>query len=349
SEAISAAYTMMELNLGSRIMFLPGVRYEYTNTEYTSVFGRPGGSEDGEGNIIGRTDTTGGQSYGEWLPMIHLRVKPADWFDLRLATTRTLSRPNYFNLVPWERLDFFASNVERGNAELKHATAWNYDAYLSFYNRWGLFSVGGFFKNIWDIDYIRSSRITEGELNGFTLTQPENAIGKSKVIGVEFDVQTNLNWLPSPLDGIVLFMNYSLIDSETPYPVLKIGPRSPDPPFKPTFIDTVRAGKMPGQADYLANIAVGYEKGGFSGRVAVVFQGRSLQFVGTREELDGFTRAYARWDFTLQQKLAAGFSLFTNVNNFTNRPDGAFLANEDFPTREEFFGWSADLGVRFSF
>lgn len=348
-EAISAGYIMAELNLTPRVMLLPGVRYEYTTTEYTSVFGRPGGAEDGDGTIVGRTDTTGGQNYGEWLPMVHLRVKPSDWFDIRLAATRTLSRPNYFNLVPWERIDFFASNVQRGNADLKHATAWNYDAYLSFYNRWGLFSVGGFYKNVWDIDYIRSSRITEGQLNGFMLTQPENSTGKSKVIGVEFDIQTNLSWLPSPLDGLVLFMNYSLIDSETLYPLFVVGPRSPDPPFQPTFIDTVRAGKMPGQADYLANAAVGYEKGGFSARISVVFQGESLQFVGTREELDGFTSAFARWDLTMQQKVAAGFRLFANVNNLSNRAEGAFLAEEDFPTREELFGWSADLGIRYTF
>jgi TonB-dependent receptor len=348
-EAISAGYLMAELNLGPRVMILPGVRYEFTSTAYTSVFGRPGSSDDGQSGVVGRRDTTGGQDYGEWLPMFHLRVKPADWFDVRLAATRTLSRPDYFNLVPWERIIFFESEVERGNSELRHATAWNYDAYLSFYNRWGLFTVGGFYKQVWDIDYIRSSRITEGELSGFMLTEPENALGRSEVIGVEFDIQTNLSWLPSPFDGIVLFMNYALIDSETPYPLLVVGPRSPDPPFLPTFIDTVRTGKMPGQADYLANAAIGYEKNGFSGRLSVVFQGESLQFVGTREELDGFTASFARWDLTVQQKLAAGLSLFGNVNNFTNRPEGAFLALEAFPTREEFFGWSADLGVRFTF
>jgi TonB-dependent receptor len=349
SEAISAAYVMTELNFGPKVMLLPGIRYEYAKTSYTSVFGRPGGSDDGQGTIVGRTDTTGGQSYGEWLPMVHFRVKPTDWFDVRLAATRTLSRPDYFNLVPYESLDFFSSSVERGNPELRHATAWNYDAYFSFYNKWGLFTVGGFYKNVWDIDYIRSSRITEGSLNGFTLTAPENSIGKSTLIGVEFDVQTNLSWLPNPLDGIVLFMNYTLIDSETPYPFFKVGPRSPDPPFLPTFIDTVRVGKMPGQADYLANVAIGYEKGGFSGRVSVVFQGKSLQFVGTREELDGFSKSFARWDLSLQQRLVGGLSLFGSVNNITNRSEGAFLSNKLLPTREEFFGWSADLGVRFSF
>lgn len=348
-EAISAAYAMTEINLTQRLMLLPGVRYEHTSTEYTSVWGRAVSGEDGQGGIAGRRDTTGGQNYGEWLPMMHLRYRATDWFDVRLAATRTLSRPDYYNLVPWESINFSASTIDRGNAELKHATASNYDVYLSFYNRMGLFSVGMFYKNIWDIDYIRSTRLTEGEFSGFQLTSPENAQGKSTVKGIEFDIQSNLAFLPSPFDGVILYMNYTLIESETLYPFLLIGPRSSVPPFRPTIIDTVRAGNMPGQSNFLANLAVGYEKKGFSGRLSVVFQGKSLQFVGSKEELDGFTNAFARWDLTLQQKLTRGFRVFGSMNNITNRPERSFLQQEAFPTREEFFGWSADLGIRFSF
>jgi outer membrane receptor protein involved in Fe transport len=106
---------------------------------------------------------------------------------------------------------------------------------------------------------------------------------------------------------------------------------------------------MPGQADFLANFAVGYEKKGFSGRLSIVFQGKSLDFVGTREELDGFTDTFAQWDLTLQQSLTGGFKVFANMNNVTNRSERAFLSQESFPTREAQFGWSADLGLRFSF
>jgi TonB-dependent receptor len=145
-ESITSGYTMAEVNLTQRLMLLGGVRYEHTSTEYTSVFGRPVSSSDGPGGIAGRRDTTGGQNYGEWLPMFHLRYKGTDWFDIRLAATRTLSRPDYVNLVPRELIDFSASTINSGNSALRVATAWNYDAYLSFYNRMGLFTAGVFYK-----------------------------------------------------------------------------------------------------------------------------------------------------------------------------------------------------------
>lgn len=251
--------------------------------------------------------------------------------------------------MPWERIGFFANTIERGNADLEHSTAWNYDIFLSFYNRLGLFTIGGFYKEVEAIDYIRQTRIAEGDFNGFQVTEPVNAKGTSTVYGFEVELQANLRFLPNPLDGIVLYANYTRIYSETFFPFFEIGPRSPDPPFRPVIIDTVRTGRLPGQADYIANLSIGYEKGGFSGRLSMIYQGSSLQRIETRGELDGFTNAFARWDLAVQQKIGRGISFYLNVNNLTDRSEAAFLGIETFSTVEEFFGWTADLGVRYKF
>lgn len=66
-------------------------------------------------------------------------------------------------------------------------------------------------------------------------------------------------------------------------------------------------------------------------------------------ELDGFTDTFARWDLAVQQKVGRGISFYLNVNNLTDRPESAFLGIETFATVEEFFGWTADLGVRYTF
>ena len=55
-----------------------------------------------------------------------------------------------------------------------------------------------------------------------------------------------------------------------------------------------------------------------------------------------------RHDLAIQQKLNGKVSLFLNVNNLTNVSEGAFLGNRDFPTGEEFFGWTSDLGLRYT-
>jgi TonB-dependent receptor len=346
-EEILAGYLLAEMNLGNYVMFLPGFRYEQTTNDYTSIFGTPQISDD-EQSVTGVTDTTGYRVYDHILPMFQLRVKPLDWFDVRLAATNTLSRPDYFHLVPWERITE-ERVLEYGNPDLKATSAWNYDVFLSFYDKYGLFTIGGFLKNIDDIDYIRTSRVVNGTDPRYNMIAgPVNSEYESKVKGFEIEIQTNLRLLPSPFDGLVIYANYSYIDSETLYPYLIIERGGP-PFFEAIIIDTVRSGKMPGQADHLANVTLGYEKGGFSGRLSVFYQGESLTYVGTRSELDGFSDAYSRWDLALQQKLGSGFSIYGNLYNFTNTSEESYLGLEYFSTRAELFGWAADLGVRYTF
>jgi outer membrane receptor protein involved in Fe transport len=210
-----------------------------------------------------------------------------------------------------------------------------------------LFTTGLFIKKLTDIDYIRTTRVVSGAFNGFQLTEPVNG-SDTKIYGIEVDLQTNFRFLPVPFDGLVFNANYTYTYSETYFPFFEIGPRSPDPPYAPTIIITFRKGTMPGQADHLANVSVGYEKWGFSGRLSVTYQGKSLQTIGTRSELDGYTDAYIRWDAAFSQKIGGGISLFLNLNNITNQPEQAYLGFAVFPTREQYFGWTGDLGVRFS-
>ena len=155
--------------------------------------------------------------------------------------------------------------------------------------------------------------------------------------------------LPSPWNGVVLYANFSHIASKTFFPLFMIGPRSPNPPYQPTLIDTVRQGRMPGQADNIGNVAIGYEKAGFSARYSFVYQGKALQTVGTRAELDGFSDSFLRQDLALQQRITDKVSLYLNANNITNVSEGAFLGSKMFPTQEEYFGWTSDLGLRYRF
>jgi hypothetical protein len=94
---------------------------------------------------------------------------------------------------------------------------------------------------------------------------------------------------------------------------------------------------------------LGYEKGKFSGRISMVYQGSSLQLIGTRSELDGYTDDFVRWDLALQYKLIQNIALTFNMNNLSNLPEKAFLGSQTFSTREEYFGWTADLGIKFDF
>jgi len=348
TEVVRSVYGMAEIHFfDKRLMLLPGVRIEETTNEYTSVFGTPLTG----GFVSGLRDTTGVRVYTEVLPMIHFRYKATPWFDVRLAATKSLSRPNYFNLVPWQRINHFEGVVEEGSPNLRHTQVWNYDIFFSFYNQYGLLTIGGFYKELVDIDYIRTSRITEaGPTRGYDYIRPVNAGLPAEAYGVEIDLQANLTFLPAPLDGIIISTNYSRIKAEALYPFFQVGPeRNPEPPFNPIVIDTLRVGRVPGQAENIFNISLGYEKGGFSGRISMVYQGESLGTIDRRPELDGFTDAFQRWDLQIQQKIGdSGFSVLLNLNNITNTPEQTSVGL-GFPTREEYFGWTGDVGLRYRF
>lgn len=347
-EKISAAYIMTEINLGSRLMFLPGVRYEYTENYYEGYYGNLFNNLGRSGTL---KDTTGGQNYGELLPMAHLKLSIVEGIDLRLAVTRTLSRPDYYNLIPSEFINEAEFTISRGNPDIKHTKAINYDLFLSFYkSSLGYFSVGAFYKELDDIDYIAETRVREGEFAGFSLTEPING-SESTVRGIELDLQTDFRFLPKPLDGLILNANVTFIESETFFPLLVVAGNNPEPPFNPIYKDSSRAGKLPGQPDFVSSLTIGYERGGFSGRVSYSYQREILERVGRLPESDIVADAYGYWDLVINQQFKSldSFVFFLNVNNFTRESESSFTGARQFTGENEVFGLTADVGVRYRF
>ncbi len=360
-ETVSSGYIMSEVNIGRFLMLMPGVRYEHTHANMT---GRKGwiASSEMEGDLDEPivTDTTAVNSYARWFPMMHVRLKPTGWFDVRLAYTRTISRPRLDYMLPKKAVDGSAQTVSFGRPDLKPQTSTNYDIFLSFYgNTLGLLTCGGFYKEISDLIFSRAGHKIlnakkEGysaELQGLTLQQPENNPNLTKIKGWEVEWQTRFDWLPSPLNGLVLNINYTHLWSETRFPrsLVKQEKINVFPFVKTSVIDTFRVGNMPDQANDIMNISIGYDKGPLSARLSMLHQGKTLSSVGTRPELDGFTADLLRWDFSANYRLTKHLGLFFNWNNISNEPDESYQQATRFLTSQEYYGWTSDLGVGYSF
>ena len=163
---------MSEFNIKKYLTLLVGARYEQTATDYKSIFGTAIKRDDGTTDIGYVIDTIGEKLYGNLLPMFHMKIQPLKWFDIRLAATKALSRPNFFSLVPWERFSSEESTWEMGNPDLKETTSWSYDAFLSFYGKIGLFTIGGFYKEIENTAYLRERRISDPHRTGILAIKP---------------------------------------------------------------------------------------------------------------------------------------------------------------------------------
>jgi TonB-dependent receptor len=364
-ENITAGYGMASMTFFNRVDLIAGLRYERTQNSYRSVFGTPRIDDDGTViNLTGLVDTVGNRVLDQWLPMVHLKVNMTDWVNLRLAATRSLNRPNFFSLVPWEIINRGESFAERGEPNLEHMSAWNYDAILSFYGRFGLFTLGGFYKEIENIDYTLTSRIFNpaSPIYGLTLTRPVNAEDVSTIMGFEVDLQSNFRFLPSPFNGIVLSANFTHLNSETFYPISIVETLDVFP-FTSTVRDTVRSGNMPGQVDDLLNLSIGYERKGFSARVSMIYQGESLfvdeegeigrlsRSIGAVPEKDNIVGASTRWDLVVKQKFKKNFEVFLYVNNLTNVKEQNFIAGSvsRLLTSNFVYGTTVDIGFAYRF
>ena len=96
------------------IVLLGGFRYEKTKNWYKKRFGEITVSDEGDLLASTAQDTVGTLSYDDFLPMVHLRYNVTEWADLRLGYTNTITRPDYQNLVPREKIDTDAREIFRG-------------------------------------------------------------------------------------------------------------------------------------------------------------------------------------------------------------------------------------------
>jgi TonB-dependent receptor len=358
-----AFYTMAEFNIGKYLTLMPGIRYENFRMSYNAFqtirFGP--NPEDSSNEPVEENNIKD----ANWFPQMHLRIKPTDWLDIRLASTRSIIYPDYRAISPYIFFDSFSGpNLDLGNTDLNPALAQNYDIYVSiFKNKIGLFTAGYFYKEIDNLIVATTFRSTDpGTINDrFDLPSSQqtnintwiNLEGPSRVRGIELDWQTNFWYLPSFLKGLVLNINYTHINSETSYP-FQTAVKQGTGPFAPTvFVDSTRAGRMPNQPDDVFNFTIGYDVGGFSARLSYVYTDNILVGVNrTFDELDAYTDSFQRWDLTAYQKLpwwGGGAQVYLNVNNITNTADRAFTSTLEKVSAVEYYGRTVDIGLRYRF
>ncbi|TVQ74919.1 MAG: TonB-dependent receptor [Balneolaceae bacterium] len=357
TERLTAGYIMAEFTIGSRLMILPGVRYEHEHSEYKAMVGsfqvKPEDIDEYEINHRA-SDSLSTRNVGMWFPMVQARYRVTDWFDIRAARTVTTSRPHFLDISPRLMIQYDGGIVTRSNTQIKPIRAVNYDLFLTFnHNRFGLVTIGGFYKEVEDLIYIRNARIVYPDkmelpqnTRRFQITEPVNNENLTTVHGLEVEWQSNLTWLPSPFNGLVLNANYSRVFSEAHYHSFE---------FRRTSegivgVDTFRTAPMVHQADHIANMSVGYDYRGFSSRVSMQYQGATLRSIGDRPETDWYTDDYLRFDASIRQRFFGGaLSIFANLHNITNREDRTSQFTYDLPRSMEYYGATFDIGLEYRF
>jgi TonB-dependent receptor len=363
TETIAAGYVMMKLNYGKWLSIIPGVRYEHSDNTYSGTMSSL--SNDGTG---AKWDTTTYQNYGELLPSIHVKVKPLDWFDMRFSAVKTLSRPDYNMVTPRARIDVTNAALYRGNPDLKHLEAWNYDATFSFFsNKLGLFTIGGFYKHF-DNYFSETDRVMgedEARAAGlpvmvYEVKEDYINFDDSKVYGIEVDMQTNFSYLRAPFNGIVLSANVSRLWSQTFQPLYeKITVY--DPGTRTWIVDVEQSyykydtTSLPDQTEWIANFTIGYDFKGFSARFSMIYQSSYLRGLGSSGEAgkniinNRYTDDFLRFDASLSQRIGDHILIMANFANISAESERSYQYIERYWRNENRYGMTFDLGFQYRF
>ena len=228
-------YARLTFELSPEIAIDAGLRYEITRRDTT-------------GNL-------GSASYdAESLnPSLHFRYAPTSADQFRASIARTVRRPNYDLISPYEQEETPGDeDITAGNPALKNERAWGVDiGYERRLGQNGILGVNFFYRDISDLtelvaigDVLSDDDEDENGLlddvigNRFT---PQN-VGDGETWGVELDFSAPLDVIGLPDTG--LFANYTYLDSSTRDPFTGEKRRfnhQPHHVYNVGFIQTVRS------------------------------------------------------------------------------------------------------------
>ena len=354
SETTEAAYLMAVIQIGNQLEIIPGIRYQNLTTEYTGARGQ---QTTFSYNFYNHTDTTVSRSHPFVLPSINLKYKPVNWFDLRLAYSKTLAYPDFTAIIP--RIDAYGSPViEWNNTDLVPTQSENYDINFSFSeNTVGLLTLGAFLKRIRDVIYPWSFYVRGRDAQPYYLPEKKpnprwrynirTYINNPFIIdnwGIEADWQTHFWYLPAPLNGLVLSVNYTHSFSRARYPF-----QTPAADGY-TAIDSAYTDRLIYQPEDIFNMTIGYDYKDFSLRLSMLYTDDVFSYATQNEQERANTAPYQRWDLSFKQGLPwFALQLYGNLSNINYSRDKSVLQlYPATPTRIEEYGLTAELGLRWN-
>lgn len=301
SEKLSTGYGMVTLN-NKDLEVIAGLRVEHTDQGYKMLFPaaelRPYGS----------------QVYTDFLPSINLKYKLNEQQQLRASYFRALNRPGFYELVPGTGL-IQDDYKEKGNPDLKRATADSYDLRYEFFpNGNDQLLVGAFFKNIKNpIEYsFQADPIRPQD----TYYLPGN-FGNARNYGLELDYIKFFHEF-----GIKA--NYTYTHSRITTPKnSRIRDEQGD--LKTISVDQTRP--LYGQSEHIGNISLLYKGGkkGFDAQLAAAFTGPRINTVSQFLDNDLWQQGFVQMDASAEKRFKNKLSIFVKAGNLLNTPAKLFI------------------------
>ncbi|MFN7111598.1 MAG: TonB-dependent receptor [Brevundimonas sp.] len=327
-EDILAGYAQARFDMGATNVII-GLRVENTkfDGEAASLIDNDG-SDPYDMAKVSRDDT-------EFFPNLTLRHAFSDNLIGRFALTRSISRPEFSQIVPRRIEETDGSNIsyEIGNPDLQPTLSNNIDVGLEYYfASLGVVSANAFYKDLTDYRYILKYTEAFGADGEADFETPINA-PDGHLAGLELNLQRKFDFLPGVLSGFGVFANYTWTDAEIKT-AQSYGGRD-------TF-------SLPGQSDSNYNAALFYEMAGFSARLSYTKRGDYLEEINADDaDLDLYVEGREQLDFTTSYDFGNGVELFGEAKNLTDSAGVRYYGSRERTYEYEKFGYNIFVGVRF--
>ena len=285
---IYASYLMLDLPITTKWQVMTGVRLESSDQTVTTYDPFSASLKEIEANL----ETL------DWLPGLNVTYRLTERMNLRLAASRTITRPDFRELAPFEFTDFVGGRTILGNPDLERTQIDNFDfRWETFPQIGGILAVSAFYKRFQKpIEQIvqpqAEVRITY-----------ENAEGANNY-GLELEARQNLGVLTEALRKFSINTNAALISSQVVLP-------------EDVGIQTSSERPLQGQCPYIINVSIGFEdpNWGISSAIAYNIFGRRLSEVGNHGVPDVYEQPRGQLDLSFSREVANYFKFSVSAKN----------------------------------
>lgn len=288
---VYGGYAMVDLALGSRWRVIGGVRVEDASIVVNTVDPLVPGAVPSRANLVNRDP----------LPGVNLIYSLTRRQNLRLAYGRTVSRPDFRELSPFDFTNVLGGFNTVGNPNLKRAVIDNFDA------RWEFFPSGDqviaasfFFKRFDDPIEVTIQPTTD-------LRQSFLNADNARNYGLELEFRRSLRFLSPRLAPFLVQGNFTFVDSNVVIPASE------------AILLTSKERALVGQSRYIYNLIAEWAKPKWrsNARFYVNSVSRRITDVGTFGLPDIYQERNNFLDFVYQYDILEGgkFSLRFSAEN----------------------------------
>lgn len=266
--------------------------------------------------------------YTDVLPSLNLRFHLTENLQLRLAAAKAISRPAFYQMVPFNTLSFSFDSTggvqggnpylgTGGNPLLRPIKSNQFDASLEWYfGRANSLTFAAFYKDVSDYIFQGSaleSYTANGQTLQFLVTRNMNG-DHGKIKGFEVAYQHFFDFLPGALSGLGVQANFTYIDSSG-------GRNTAVNVLDPNQINNAADQTLPleGLSPTSFNIAAMYEKFGVSARLAYNWrEGYLLTTSAANINRPVWSENYGQLDGSILVDITKGVKVGLQATNILN-------------------------------